>query len=443
MHASNAVRTTAANNQDDAGMTRETKVGLLVGMGVILLIGIIISDHLSVAQHQSPADMTGAASRAQESINPLVRADDVVPEPVPASRGESVLQRVQPLPTPNEMQTPPWRPVPEDATAPPPPAELPRAFVAAVGSTTLEGANNDTQRPRPQDGVQDRPIPSLTLSHESPGSLFEPTPTSAAPATLGMNRVQPTNPAALFNPTNNATPGPSTSEIIHYVEPGETLYQIARKYYGNGDYWRIIAEHNRGRVRENGQVGQNVRLVIPNRAGMIDFGPDFIPVAREGVRPLAVQVQRQAPAQTIEVQPGDTLSRLAARHLGDANRWREIMDANSDQLSRPEALRVGMTLKLPGGRVGSTGGTAAATVQPVAPRPTPATQQAATDNATASNTTPNNPGREYTVEAGDNLTRIAVKTLGDGDRWREIYEANRDRLSSPDAIVVGQKLRIP
>ena len=26
-------------------MTRETKVGLLIGLGVILLIGIIVSDH--------------------------------------------------------------------------------------------------------------------------------------------------------------------------------------------------------------------------------------------------------------------------------------------------------------------------------------------------------------------------------------------------------------
>ena len=44
---------------------------------------------------------------------------------------------------------------------------------------------------------------------------------------------------------------------------------------------------------------------------------------------------------------------------------------------------------------------------------------------------------------GDTLTAIARKLLEDGSRWDEIYELNRDKLSSPDRIVDGTELRIP
>ena len=49
----------------------------------------------------------------------------------------------------------------------------------------------------------------------------------------------------------------------------------------------------------------------------------------------------------------------------------------------------------------------------------------------------------HTVEKGDNLWKIAEKTLGSGARYKEIFEANRPMLSDPDKIYPGQKLRIP
>ena len=49
----------------------------------------------------------------------------------------------------------------------------------------------------------------------------------------------------------------------------------------------------------------------------------------------------------------------------------------------------------------------------------------------------------YTVESGDCLWLIAQELLGDGNRWTEIYEANRDAVSDPNLIYVGQALTIP
>ena len=49
----------------------------------------------------------------------------------------------------------------------------------------------------------------------------------------------------------------------------------------------------------------------------------------------------------------------------------------------------------------------------------------------------------HTVEKGDTLWAIASKTLGNGARYEEIFEANKPMLSHPDKIYPGQVLRIP
>lgn len=49
----------------------------------------------------------------------------------------------------------------------------------------------------------------------------------------------------------------------------------------------------------------------------------------------------------------------------------------------------------------------------------------------------------HTVEKGDTLSAIAKKTLGDANRYPEIFEANKPMLTHPDKIYPGQVLRIP
>ncbi len=49
----------------------------------------------------------------------------------------------------------------------------------------------------------------------------------------------------------------------------------------------------------------------------------------------------------------------------------------------------------------------------------------------------------YTIESGDTLWGIAAKFLGNGSKYPEIFEANREVIEDPDKIFVGQKIRIP
>ena len=52
-------------------------------------------------------------------------------------------------------------------------------------------------------------------------------------------------------------------------------------------------------------------------------------------------------ATTYTVKSGDTLSKIAKEHLGDANAYMEIFNANRDQLSDPDKIKPGQVLKIP------------------------------------------------------------------------------------------------
>jgi tetratricopeptide (TPR) repeat protein len=51
--------------------------------------------------------------------------------------------------------------------------------------------------------------------------------------------------------------------------------------------------------------------------------------------------------------------------------------------------------------------------------------------------------RSYKVQSGDTLSRISERFYGTPSRWADIYQANRDRLASENALRVGQEIRIP
>ena len=49
----------------------------------------------------------------------------------------------------------------------------------------------------------------------------------------------------------------------------------------------------------------------------------------------------------------------------------------------------------------------------------------------------------HTVEGGESLSKIAKHYYKDANKYMQIFNANKDQLSNPDMIKVGQKLKIP
>lgn len=66
-----------------------------------------------------------------------------------------------------------------------------------------------------------------------------------------------------------------------------------------------------------------------------------------------------------------------------------------------------------------------------------------TSQTTRQSSPPATTPRQYTVVGGDTLTRISTKVYGESGRWQDIFQANRDQLPNPNALRVGQILKIP
>jgi len=128
---------------------------------------------------------------------------------------------------------------------------------------------------------------------------------------------------------------------------------------------------------------------------------------------------------------GDTFPALAQRFYADPSR-----------LATLKRLNEGRTEVQPGERV----------LIPIFDLDRPATTEppalASRSEPTASaasSAPPPAPGtpRIHVVKEGESLWKIAKQELGSGARWNEIYAANRDVLSSPEALHTGLKLRVP
>lgn len=50
---------------------------------------------------------------------------------------------------------------------------------------------------------------------------------------------------------------------------------------------------------------------------------------------------------------------------------------------------------------------------------------------------------KHKVESGDTLGKIAKEYLGEAKKYMDVFNANKDQLSNPDLIKVGQELKIP
>jgi nucleoid-associated protein YgaU len=119
----------------------------------------------------------------------------------------------------------------------------------------------------------------------------------------------------------------------------------------------------------------------------------------------------------LTIKPGDTLTAISARTLGDGEKWRRFVTANPGL--NPNRLRVGQVLKIPGG----------------VPTPSPPVANAVVAKPAQ---------KTHRVGAGDTLTSIASTHYGDSSRWNDIFVANKKVLGgNPDQLRVDVVLLIP
>ncbi len=166
-----------------------------------------------------------------------------------------------------------------------------------------------------------------------------------------MASAEPLPPAEVALVASIEAPTVSTSTVSMFNAPasasnyvvrsGDTLWSIADQAYGSGIAYRRLLEANVGRRMSDGQVF--------TAQGVIRPGWDLLVPTVEG------SIEEVDGQRWYAVQPGDTLSAIAAMVLGDDSRWRELFDLNRDasspdgrhSLTDPNVIWPGLRLRLP------------------------------------------------------------------------------------------------
>ncbi len=145
----------------------------------------------------------------------------------------------------------------------------------------------------------------------------------------------------------------------HRVSDGDTLTSLALRYLGRSDRYYEIYEANQPQLRTPDVLPIGMLLHIPDGsvapvnaspAPMVDISSAELRAARDSARvgpSNATPNIASSGARSYRVQANDTLSAIARHFYNDANRYRDVLDANREQLHRPEDLREGMMLTIP------------------------------------------------------------------------------------------------
>ena len=163
--------------------------------------------------------------------------------------------------------------------------------------------------------------PQLVQAQVPPRAAVTAQPV-ATPAPARGKAAEPAAPGPLAGSEGKlANPGHR-----HVVRLGDDLWSLAETYYGHGRDWRKIAMAN---------------------PTVLTGGPDRLVGGMTLIIPDPAHRSTPSDGPTVTVRRGDTLSALAERELGAADRWPELFHANRAQLNDPDDLVVGTQLRLP------------------------------------------------------------------------------------------------
>jgi len=281
-------------------MTREHKLALILGFALVLVVGVLVSDHISGAER-------GVAST--QSMDDPIRAIET--ELGPGLGQVASRSRDRALP---------GLPVEED------PVAIAGDEESSIIDDLIGGVRSGIDEIRRQ-------------------------PPPVAGATDGRDRVEPgeleMGRPKIESPRDEVR-RPDATVRLHRIEEGETLWAIAQRYYGDGNLHAKLAEWNKDRVGSGGTIRPGASLVIPSRAELDGGDVRDVPRNTRPSDPVRADPPKPSGGQWVYVvKRGDVLSTIAQRELGTVKRMDEILRLNSDKIKSADEIWVGLELKMP------------------------------------------------------------------------------------------------
>jgi nucleoid-associated protein YgaU len=357
-------------------MTRETKIGLLVGLAFIIVIGILLSDHMTSTTQPQQAKLDEAAPNVRASVTSPA---PVSPQPTPVTNVRPITP-ANPVPTQSELRAPvqPQQTVAAQQQQTGGVAQVQVGGPAGSQTGSPIAIRQDTpitpqtpQAPQPHNQQQEPIVAegnggnagsSLANSslEEFARGVGEPiVPANGGGNNSGNHATPPGRPA-----DGNSAAAPTAGGKEYVAQAGDSLSRIASRMMGAN------TKANRDAiVKANPSLQKNPDVIIEGRKYVIPGGVKVAsaPAAEAnagGAKPASGGTAKAVPVTALVdplpntspaagggewyvVKENDNLWKIAADQLGSGNAWQTIRDMNKDVLKGGDTVQVNMRLRLP------------------------------------------------------------------------------------------------
>ena len=342
-------------------MTRETKIGLLVGLAFIIVIGILLSDHLTSATEPQQAQLAQVAGNVRNGV--AVPGGANAQPPITQVQPPANVAPQQQVMTKEEL-TPKQPPVeivkiggPQTPAAPQQPAPV---VTDAKSNSNTEPPITvvDTTKPPASSHAKPTDPSKNPLARVAEAFKEEIVPVGGTGSTGGDQspKSEPTKP-----PIAAAALPPGAR--VYKATTGDTVSRLASRFLGSD------TKANRDAlVAVNPTLQKNPDIIVLGRNYVIppaptaSVAPAPLPGTPATPAPAPIEVAQaptppatppststntDKPESFYVVKPGDSLTKIAVEQLGSAAGVPALLDLNKETLKGTDKIRPNMKLRLP------------------------------------------------------------------------------------------------
>lgn len=224
-----------------------------------------------------------------------------------------------------------------------------------------------------------------------------------------------------------------TKVLTHKVELNDNLFSLAKRYYGDPKEWIQIYNANVDVIYDRNSLPVGNELIIPN-VKILDAKKEEKIASTQPLKTITEpSSEKQTYGKKHKVKAGDSLYALSRSYYGNTKDWKLIYNANKDILGSSNVLIVGQELTIP--ETGLLAGKKEEADQYLL--------RSQIDNSKILSIAQKMGYETYTIKKGDTLYSIAKLHYNDGSKWKQIYDANRNVLTSSSFVPAGKTIVIP
>lgn len=421
-------------------MTRETKIGLLVGLGFIVVFAVLLSHTGNVPP---PGEtMTPGLAQNTRGIKPVLSGDmrSEIGRPDPIPPVEETFRPVgsgpaaDPLISPRQDRMVHLDDLPGFADLPAPPSLEPS--ITTLAQADSRRGESGTELPLSIAGIRSVP----------PEADLVPRPSTPAEPPTQTPRPDTSAPELVAGGSGNKVAPPQTSPKEYVIQGGDSLARIAQKHYKSADQRVIqfLVKSNEGRIKDANTIMEGQKLLIP------ELPPEMFEASVQ-LAGAAVSMEdfMNNPSRT-----GTASGRGTSTRTEPAPRTPPAQQSVKPEPAKPEPAKTSSDSAIRmsiGGlqRVQPGAGTVPPKDLPktnnAADKPKAATDSKAAGSKSAKAANEKEAGdqlyRWYEVKPNDTLGSISRRELGSSQHWQEIRKLNGN--VDPQKMKVGDRIKLP